>query len=289
MADEANAVETAVEQTTTVTESAPVEQKVLEVVREGAPIEPLNFDPDTKEVETEEPTEPVEEPKVDTEEVDEKPLGEKGQRRLQRLANEKKALEERVKQLEAVQVVKTQPLTEEEAIERGLTPEQARIEKLERNVAISEERNNQSQEATRIVELNTALTMDADNVVRDFPEMDMNNKEAYDPEYTANVMAAWQKHANVQYATDADGSLVLSDDGAPIVLSATESLYDYVNNINGLSSYKAKKATIEGQKAAEQNLAAVEIRPTGQKVDNRDDSKLSAEEYAKKHGLTTHR
>jgi len=96
-------------------------------------------------------------------------------------------------------------------------------------------------------------------------------------------MDMWHTAADVQYMTDSNGQVVTDNNGQPIIENARISLYDFVENINAIGKAKYSKGSVEGQKAAEKNLAAVEVRPTAKpKQSNKDDSQLSADEYAKK-------
>jgi len=133
MSEDTTAVNQPVEEQTTPTESAPEEKKELEVVREGEAVEPELYEKSSEE-ETEGDTESEESEQQEAEETaDEKPLGEKGQRRLQQLANQVRDLKEYIKTLEQVQPQVEQYDVNKAIEEKGLTPEQARIEALEQN------------------------------------------------------------------------------------------------------------------------------------------------------------
>lgn len=287
MADDANAVNETVEtQATTTPESAPEETKELEVVREGEVVEPELYEK-SEETEGEEPEvteEQSEEAEESTEETEaeEKPLGEKGMRRNQRLANENKKLREYIQQLESQQP-KIEKYDVREAIEKkGLTLEQARIEALEHNQRTIEQRYAQEQESRALQDLNVAVRADAESVMRDFPDLTANEAD------TALLVDAWHQVADVQYLTDENGETVVAPDGAPVLKTAKFSLYDFANVIDHFAASRQKQGEAEGQKAAEKNLAAVEVRPTAKpKQSNKDDSQLSADEYAKKYGLST--
>lgn len=292
MAEEATVVTTPVDQVTTETESAPVETKELEVIREGEPVEPILHE--QSETEGEESTEEAKDSEAestesDTVETDEKPLGEKGQKRMQTLANQVREQKEYIKQLESQIAPQPEPYDIQRAIAEGVPEERAKLEALEHRLDANEQKEKASQETNRIIELNGAVLTDAENVVRDFPEMNPDS-DTFDPSLTKTVMDMWHQAADVQYMTDSNGQVVTDTNGQPIVTNARLSLYDFVSNINAIGSAKQDKGAVEGQKAAEKNLSAVEVRPSAKpKQNNTDDSKLSAEAYAKKYGLSVAR
>lgn len=293
MADEATVVNENVEQVTTTEESTTPETKELEVIREGEPVEPiLHEQSETEgEAEAEETKEQSEESteEAQAEETDEKPLGEKGQKRMQTLANQVREQREYIKQLESQLVPEVEPYDVNKAIAEGVPEERAKLEAIESRLDAQEQQKRASEETNRLIELNNAVLTDAENVIRDFPELDESSPE-YDPVVTKTVMDMWHQAADVQYMTDSKGQVVTDTNGQPLVTNARLSLYDFVNNINSIGSAKQTKGAVEGQKAAEKNLAAVEVRPSAKpKQTNTDDSKLSADEYAKKYGLSVAR
>lgn len=294
MADEATVVNENVEQATTTEESTTPETKELEVIREGEAVEPILYE--QSETEGEKETEEVTEEKSeetteesDTEETGEKPLGEKGQKRMQTLANQVREQKEYIKQLEAKMMPQPEPYDVQEAIANGVPEERAKLEAIEQRLNASEQKEKAQAETNRIIELNSAVLTDAENVVRDFSEMNPDS-DSFDPELTKTIMDMWHQAADVQYMTDSNGQVVTDNNGQPIVTNARLSLYDFVSNINAIGSAKQSKGAVEGQKAAEKTLAAVEVRPSAKpKQNNTDDSKLSADEYAKKYGLSVAR
>ena len=279
MADEAAAVNEVVEAPAT-PESAPEEKQELEVVREGEAVEPELYEQKETEGESE-----TEKELPEAEETEEKPLGEKGLRRNQQLANENRKLRDYISRLEADNVPALEKYDVREAIkEKGLTPEQARIEALEHNQRISQQQAAQERESRDLQDLNVAVRADAENLMRDFPDLTKNEAD------TDLLVDAWHQVANVQYVTDENGNNVVAPDGAPILKNADFSLYDFANIIDHFAQSRQKRGETEGQKAAEKNLSAVEVRPlTKAPKSSADDSKLSADAYAEKYNLKVYR
>lgn len=281
MSDEDIAVNESVEQETTAPESAPEETKELEVVREGDAVEPILHE----QSETEGEEDQVKSDDSEAEETkEEKPLGEKGLRRNQQLANENRELKQYIQKLESDQPPLEKYNIKEAIQDKGLTPEQARIEAIEHNLRLDKQERTRADENRQLQDLNVAVRTDAENLTRDFPGLTANDSD------TNMLMDAWHQVARVEYMTNEDGQTITAPDGAPVIKQADFSLYDFANIIDHFASSRQKQGETQGQKAAEKNLSAVEVRPsTKPKQTNTNDSSLSADAYAKKYNLSVAR
>jgi hypothetical protein len=273
--EDASAVNDSAVQDTAAADSAPVEEKQLEVVSEGPALEPNDIrEPVAEDTaddvadDTDEP-EAVEEPQ---EPQDEQPLAPKSENRFQKLANENRELKAQLAAREA-QIAQEQELINEINPETGdyYTPQEAE------RIAFHQSRQQQAQDLAQqrmvldIQQNQMVLQNDAERVVNEFPLFNENS-----PEYNKELAA--QADALVQQ------NLIVDQNGVPI--GANVSPYEIYKTI--ATAYKASAVPnqIKGQKATEKMLSASDsVSSTKPSKSSANDADMSAEEYAKAHGL----
>lgn len=124
-----------------------------------------------------------------------------------------------------------QPKSKEDLVGEGLTEAKAEVEALRQEIEFEKTRS-------RIAEVNATLQADAQNILRDFPIFNPDNKDSFDPEFAEKVQKRYEKVARLQ--TDENG----------IVLNAEEGLYDFYADMAELYKGGANKGKDQGQKDA---------------------------------------
>lgn len=151
------------------------------------------------------------------------------------------------KQIEDTYAPKSQDELYEEAINNGLTEEQAayeaRIQAVEARAEFREQQAN-------IAELNSNMQAEAVNVLNDFPVFDPKSPD-YDADFTNMVQQTYQTAARLQ--TDENG----------IVLSAELPLYDYHKQMAAIYNRGASKGAQQGQAEMQDMLAKTEAVGSG--------------------------
>lgn len=130
--------------------------------------------------------------------------------------------------------------TAEELVGEGMDPAMAEVEALRQEVQ-------RDKVISSITELNSSLNTDANQILRDFPVFDENNKKDYDGKFAKDVEAQYKKYSG--YTTDQTGAYVLN---------ANFPLYEFYAWAAGLRGSGTKAGAVQGQKQAEQMIAAAE-------------------------------
>lgn len=256
--------------------SSTEEIKELEVVYEGLPAkaDDVQEGADPKDpANPAENRESAEDPGKDGEGNDQPREDKKrgAEARIRQLNEEKKSLE--IQLADALSRVLPE-YDVDKAIADGKDPAEARLEALE-------QKDLHRELGAAVTGLNVELNQQANYVERDFPYMDTTNENRTPEEiaFAEEVTEMWFQAADVKVKTD-------PTTGAKFITQAKIPLYDFVKKMDGIRNSGRQSGEAQGQRNAEQQLAAVEI-PTGPapRKDARSDASLSPDEYAKKHGL----
>lgn len=236
VADEPNAavVEAPVEQTTEV-EAPTTEQATEEVETEAA---------------TPEETEPVEEQtseETDEVQVPDETLAPKSQNRFQKLANENRELKAKLAQLEELAIP-----TEQDYIEGGYDPTEAKVNALQAQFQQREAIDN-------ITSLNAAIDNDMARVIHEFPQLDPKSPE-FKKDLAINLMAQYDKDTQARYTEDG------------IVLETNRLPYEYIKEKMDLIGLSTKQAQVQAQKNVESMVAQAETPTSQAPVISNDDS-----------------
>lgn len=259
------------------------EPKELEVVHEGAPINGSQIieddTTDIKPADAESAREGDDKANNDTE-VETKPQEDKkrdANARIRELNDQKNAAvkEAQLLRRQIADAVKAKhPSVDiEKMVAEGVDENTARMDKFEADSLTKDL-------TTQLVELNTSINQETIDVARDFPYMDSDrtDRSPEDVKKAETITNLWFEAAHVEFAEDENGNKYLTQ--------ADSSLYDFVKKIDDFASISAQASEVQGQRNAEKHLSAVEI-PTGPapRQNRADDAKLSAADYAAKHGL----
>lgn len=241
MDEESTAVNEVVEQPTTQTESAAVENtevasdtnEEVEVSQETEDAEVSNeVSGETEEAEVSEESDEVA-PNTKFED-----LAPKSQNRFQTLANRNRELEAKLKEYEQFYAP-----TKEEYIEGGYDESEARINAVEAKLA-------QTEAINQVKELNLAVDNDMVRVVTEYPELDPKS-DKFNEKLAKSLMSQYDK----------DSQAVYSEDG--IVLSTKQLPYEYIKDKMDLLGLVKQTERTTAQKNVERMVAAAET-PTGQ-------------------------
>lgn len=130
------------------------------------------------------------------------------------------------------------PKTEEDFINEGVDPVQAKLEAMQSQLDYREQR-------AYIAELNAGMQAEAVNVFNDFPEFNPQSPD-YDPEFAQMVEAQYQTAARLQ--TDETG----------LVTNADIPLYEFHERMHNIYSRGATKGQKQAQADTAQMLARTE-------------------------------
>lgn len=228
---------------------------------------------DSQQEETEaESTEVVEET---TEESEDEKSSKADQRKdqlnteIRDLVSERNRIRAEVEQLNA-EVYK--PASADELVEQ-VNPETGEYyNRLEAKLEAMEQQRQVEQYNNQVTEQRLALTSEANRAIQDFPMFD-ERSEQYNPAIAAQADALLQQ----QLVFDPRTNQLIGANGSPYQLYAT---------IAQAYQQASQQSAVKGQQAAEKMMAHADKVTTTQPVKQKtDDSKLSAEEYAKKHNL----
>jgi len=196
----------------------------------------------------------TEEDSKDTESTEEKP-DEKPQEDPKEIARRAYQERQRTRQQVAKQLDQSYgPKTEDQFIEEGLDPAEAKIEALRNEMLYSQQR-------AEVAELNAGMQADAVNALHDFPVFDENSKD-YDPDFTKDVEEAYKVASRLQ--TDENG----------IVINAEVPLYDFYQKMYGIYQTGASKGSKQGQAETMAMLSRTEnpgggaSKPTGDSLED---------------------
>lgn len=247
MDEESTVVNEVVEQPTTQTESATVENtevasdtaEVTEVTEaEESPVDVENT------VETEAP--------VDAEETEAQPIETKSkgaQERIRHLANENRQLREYAASLEALKAN-----TEEDYIAAGYEQERAEFLAFKESVE-------QDKAINAVVQLNSSIDNDVNSILRDFPEFNPKSDKFIGEAEAKEVAAMYDEWADVQY--DPQGRIAVSAKALP---------YDFYKRQADLIRKSQARAGVKAQASAEKMLASAEPQASSVPADSGDDS-----------------
>lgn len=258
--------------------SSTSENNELEVVHEGQPVKAEVETESRDEEETQDKTSDEAADKTDetTDETEseEQPREKRrgAQQRIRQLVQEKRQYESIIKSLNPDFDIRN-------AVENGVDETAARLDAMEYN-------QTRDQLNQQIAEVNMGIKNEADEVLRDFDFMDGSKERSPEDKALAQeVMDIWS--AGTEVLRDSNGDVQFDREGSPVFTDAGISLYQLANLVEKARDVAYKAGQSAGQRNAEKQLASVEI-PTGAapKKSSSDDASLSAEDYAKKHGLT---
>jgi hypothetical protein len=131
------------------------------------------------------------------------------------------------------------PKTEEELLDQGLDPADAKVEALRQEMAYKEQR-------THIAELNAGMQAEAVNAINDFGVFNPKSSD-YDEEYTRQVEEAYRVAARLQV-----------DEKSGIILNAEVPLYDFYQQMSNIYSRGASKGAQQGQAEMQAMLSRTE-------------------------------
>lgn len=241
-----------VAQETTATESAPVENNTPEVA--DPLLEILSSDNDDDVVqksETDSPEtqdesiienpeeSPADETKTEEQPLDEdKQLSPKAENRFQKLANENKEMREYIEKLNAETY---KPQTAEELVDEGLSPELAEVRSLKQELELQAYNN-------RVIEAQTSLSKEAEQVIKDFPLFDSES-----PEFDKDI---------AQAASESLAASLIKDPNTGQIIGSHLTPYQIYKPIADAYMKSRIAGQIRGQKATEQMLASVDATPS---------------------------
>jgi hypothetical protein len=131
------------------------------------------------------------------------------------------------------------PKTEEELVNEGLEPADAKIEALRQEMAYKEQR-------TQIAELNAGMQAEAVNAINDFGVFNPKSGD-YDEQYTKEVEQAYRVAARLQV-----------DEKSGIILNAEVPLYNFYQQMANIYNRGASKGAQQGQQEMQQMLSRTE-------------------------------
>jgi len=190
---------------------------------ESQPTEETQDTTDTQEAEVTE----------ETETSDESDLSPKSQNRFQKLANENKSLREKLAQLEALQVP-----TEQDYIDGGYDPIEAKVNALEANY-------NRDRQVDNIMQLNQAIDGDMNRIIVEFPQLNPKSPE-FNQDLAQTLFNQYDQDAGAEYTEDG------------ITLKTNQLPYQYIKNKMELIGLATSKAKVQAQKSVEQMVAAAD-------------------------------
>lgn len=219
-AEESVQTDAAVEQTTEV-DSSTTEQTSEQVSDEVATSE-----------DTEQPVEQTQQEEAEANGESED-LAPKSQNRFQKLANENRALKQRLAEMEQLKVP-----SEQDYIDGGYDPIEAKINALEA-------RQNQREQIDEVVNLNNAIENDMGRIVNEFPQLNPQSKE-FNQDLARTLFNQYDQDAGTEYTEDG------------ITLRTNQLPYNYIKNKMELIGLASAKAKVQAQKSVEQMVAAAD-------------------------------
>jgi len=198
----------------------------------------------SEETQSEEPSEASAEVEQAEETVtdESEQLKPKSENRFQKLANDNRALRERIKQLEQLKVP-----TEEDYIDQGLDENAAKIESFRAEL--------QYRDAVEaVVGLNQSINTDLERLKREYPAFDPDSKE-FNEKLTMSVFAQYDKDTGAEY-----------DPETGIMIRTTQLPYQYIKEKMDLVSMAAAKSKVEAQKNVEKMVAAADVPTSTQPI-----------------------
>lgn len=246
MDEESTVVSEVVEQPTTQTESATVEN--TEVASDTAEV----TEAEESQVEVENTAETEATETTEAEDTEAQPIETKGkgaQERIRHLANENRQLREYAAQLEALKAN-----TEEDYINAGYEQERAEFLAFKESVE-------QDKAINAVVQLNSSIDNDVNSILRDFPEFNPKSDKFIGEAEAKEVAAMYDEWADVQY--DPQGKIAVSAKALP---------YDFYKRQATLIRNSQAKAGVKAQASAEKMMASVEPQTSAAPPAGNDDS-----------------
>lgn len=139
------------------------------------------------------------------------------------------------------------PKTEEELVEEGMQPADAKLEAFKQEMAYKEQR-------AQVAELNAGMQSDAVNVMHDFPIFDPNSK-SFDKDFTEMVNQQYKVAARVQTTEVMDPR---TNQASQIVTNAEVPLYDFYQQMANIYGRGTSKGAEQGQAEMQQMLSRTE-------------------------------
>lgn len=160
-------------------------------------------------------------------------LSPKSQNRFQKLANENRDLKAKLAQLEALQVP-----SEQDYIDGGYDPIEAKVNALEANY-------NRDRQVENIMQLNQAIDGDMNRIINEFPQLNPKNPE-FNQDLAQTLFNQYDQDAGAEYTEDG------------ITLKTNQLPYQYIKNKMELIGLATAKAKVQAQKDVEQMVAAAD-------------------------------
>lgn len=278
MDQESTVVNTEAVQDTAPTEPTSEESK-LEVVTEGAPLNPNDYNDEPAE--TEGKADPEEEAKpVETEAPDDKPeeeLAPKSVNRFQQLANENKALKEQLERVEArkAQVAQEQQLLDEINPETGdyFTPQEVERIAYFNSRKAEQERLNTEQSVLQVRLTQEQLANEAQQALSSYAMFDEAKKDAYKPAVTQLADSLLQD------------SLYMDGESQAVVGSKISPLKIY-ETVAKVYEQGMRDGQLKGQQSASKMFSQTDTPSSAPvKRSKSDEASMSPDEYAKAKGM----
>lgn len=152
------------------------------------------------------------------------------------LAAQNRALKQEIEQLNAKVYA---PATEEELVESGMSPEEAKTEVLRQQIEVGDYNN-------KVVEMNAALGQESLQVCHEFPMFDQNSDQ-YNKEIAEPIAELYSQVSGM--STDPNTGVINDIKVYP---------YQFYQTIHAILQTAQKSGEAKGQKAAEAMLAAAE-------------------------------
>lgn len=287
---------------TTATDSAPEEKESLEVVRDGEPLDPNDYQHEETEESSAAEESNDETSQADSEETqpqDEQTLSPKSENRFQQLANDNRALRQQIEELQAkkAQFATEQGLVNEINPETGeyYTPQEIERISWQQAREAQAERVNQELYVAQVQQNQATINDEAQRVTQDFPLLNPGSKE-YVPEIGQQYAEALNDSLVyvLPNGQQANRSTLLANGINPDTQATLVGYSTSPHKLAKLAADAFNRAKTQGetigqanaQKATEKMLANVDpvagapSAPSKKQVDA-----MSADEYAEAHGM----
>lgn len=287
---------------TTATDSASEEKESLEVVRDGEPLNPNDYqheETDESSAAEESNDETSQADSGETQPQDEQTLSPKSENRFQQLANDNRALRQQIEELQAkkAQFATEQDLVNEVNPETGeyYTPQEIERISWQQSREAQAERVNQELYAAQVQQNQQVTSDETMKAVKDFPLLDPNSKD-YVPEIGQQYAEALNDSFIyvLQNGQQANRSALLANGINPETQATLVGYSTSPYKLAKLAADAFNRAKTQGetigqanaQKATEKMLANVDpvagapSAPSKKQVDA-----MSADEYAEAHGM----
>jgi outer membrane biosynthesis protein TonB len=205
-------------------------------------------EPDNKPDDPEKPEEKPDEPEPAEDKPEEVQQKKDADSRKQQLNNEIRELVSKRNELRAsiehANQMAYRTETQEELVEAGMEPNEARAE-------VAEQQRQFAEYNAKVTDLNASLNIESTQILADFPVFDPESKD-YDPDFESRVRSHYQTVA--QPRINQKTGLVEAVNVLP---------YDVYKTFAEIRVHGQRAGAVNGQKAAEKMYAAAEPTPTG--------------------------